>query len=90
MKISKRKIIISLIVLLIIVIGYVIFDKYNERKQQEELSIFQQGAQYGYEQAITTLIQQAQTCQEVPIWAGNVSIEVISTKCLQAQGKTSG
>ncbi len=77
------KVVIILAILLIIAVGYIAVDKYSAAKQKEELGIFQQGAQYGYEQAIVQVAQQAATCQQVPLRIGNQTINIIAVDCLQ-------
>lgn len=77
---KKQKIItIVLAVLLVLAVSYIIIDKYNEYKQQEQINIFQQG----YELAIIQIAQQASTCQQVPLNIQNQSINIIATECLK-------
>jgi hypothetical protein len=57
--------------------------KIKDAKQEEQLSIFQQGAEYGYEQAIYSLVQQAVTCEQVPITIQNQTLNIIAVECLQ-------
>ena len=63
--------------------------KHNEKyaKQEEQLGIFQQGAQYSYEQAVVQVVQQAVTCEQVPISVGNQTINVVAVECLQEVSK---
>ena len=68
--------IIILAILLVSALGYIIQDKYIESK-------IQQGMQIGYEQAILRIIQQAVTCQRVPLTIGNQTINIIAVECLQ-------
>ena len=77
--------IIVLSVLLVLVIGYICIDKYQEKQQQKQLSIYQQGMQAGYKQAIMQLMQQAVTCQQVPVSVQNQTINLIAVECLQTQ-----
>ena len=53
------------------------------KKQQEQLTVYQQGAQYGYEQAIIQVVQQAATCQQVPLRIQNQTINMIAVDCLK-------
>lgn len=81
---EKGKIIMAvLIVLLIIAAGYIAVDRYADARQKEELGIFQQGAEYGYKQAIIQVAQQAATCQQVPLIIGNQTINIAAVDCLQ-------
>lgn len=82
-KINNKTIIWVLAILLILTVAYVGIEKYQQNKQQEQLVIFQQGAQYGYQQAIIQIMQQASTCQQVPMFAQNQTINMIAVECLQ-------
>ena len=83
---NKQTIVIVILsVLLVLAAGYIGVNKYQQNKQQKQLSIYQQGMQAGYEQAITQLVQQAVTCQQVPVNVQNQTINLIAVECLQAQ-----
>jgi len=75
--------IIVMAILLILAIGYILIDTYQEEMQQEQLRIFQQAVQYGYEQAVIQIIQQASTCQPVPLYIENDTINIVAVECLQ-------
>ena len=78
--------IVVLSALLISAIGYIGVNKYQQNRQQEQLSIYQQGMQAGYEQAVIQLVQQALTCQPIPITnIQNQTINMIAVECLQAK-----
>lgn len=84
MKPSKQKILTILMgISLAISLGYIAFNEYSNALQAEQLNVFQQGAQYGYEQAVIQLVEQALTCQQVPVNIGNQSINMIAVECLQ-------
>lgn len=84
--------------LLIATVSYIGIDKYFQARQAEQLSLFQQGAQAGYQQAVLQLMQQAATCRQVPLFYNNQTINVIAVECLsqaqqsqaQAQGAQKG
>ena len=80
---KQRKIIVVLGVLLIIAVGYILINAYSNHKQEKNLGIYQQGAQYGYEQAILQVAQQVSTCQQVPLTIGEQTINVVAVECLQ-------
>ncbi len=83
-KINRQKAaIIFMGILLILALAYIGLDAYQESRQQEQLSIFQQGAQFGFEQAVTQIVQQASACQSVPLYVENTTINVIAVECLQ-------
>ena len=75
--------VIVLILLLFLSLAYILFDKYSEKKQREQLNFFQQGVQKGYEQAVYQLIQQVSTCNQIPVTFGNKTINIINVDCLQ-------
>ena len=84
---KKRKIlIIVLIVLVAILAGYIGLEKYNDWELEKDLEVYQAGMQAGYEQAIIQVMQQVSTCQTVPLYAGNVTLNVVAVECLQQQG----
>ena len=81
---DKQKLtLIILAVLLVLAIGYIAVDMYMEVKQRQQVSIFQQGMQAGYEQAIVQLVRQASACQPIPLYVGNQTVEFIAVECLQ-------
>ena len=69
----------SLIVLLVLALGYIGFGMYSSWNQANQLG----SAQYGYSQAILSIAQQAATCQQVPLMVGNDTINIIWIDCLQ-------
>ena len=82
---NKNMVVIALVVLLVLAFGYIGYGKYFDWKQEQEFSIYQQGAQLGYEQAIGQLAQMAAQCQQVPITYENQTINVIAVECLQQE-----
>lgn len=83
---NKRKTIAVvgiLAMLLFLALGYIAFGEYSKYKQDKNLGIFGEGAQYGYEQAIIQVVQQVATCQQVPLRIENQTINVIAVDCLQ-------
>ena len=80
---NQKIAILVLLFLLIISVGYIAFDKIRETKLQEQMEIYEQGAQYGYEQAIIQIVQQAVTCNEVPLRVENETINMIASECLE-------
>jgi len=80
---QQGKIILALLIALAVAVGFIVFDKYAEAKQKEQLDILQQGFQLGYQQAILQIMQQALTCQQVPLFAGNQTLSLVAVGCLQ-------
>jgi len=78
-KLNQKTITAFLIVLLILAIVYIAFDKFQESRAQEKYEAFQEG----YEQAILQIMQELSTCQPVPLFIGNQTITAVSVECLQ-------
>lgn len=77
-----------IMVLAILLIGsfvYIGVKKYNGAEQEKQLEIFQQGAQYGYEQAVIQVAQMAVSCEQVPLNIQNQTINMIAVDCLSQQ-----
>ncbi len=70
---------IILIILAGLYLGTVGYLKW--RNQRNDL-IFQQGIQLGYTEAVLQIMNLSLSCQPVPVYAGNVSIELIAVDCL--------
>ena len=86
-EIKMEKKTITIIILAILLVGafsYIGMNKLNESKQQEQLEIYQQGAMYGYEEAIIQVVQMAVTCEQVPLTIENRTINMIAVGCLNA------
>ncbi len=91
MKPSKQRMaIIVLTVLIMIAAVYIAVDKYLDikdkqlaEKQNEQIAIYQQGLQVGYQQAILQVMQQLSTCDQVPLVAGNITLNAIWVECLR-------
>lgn len=75
--------IVVLIVLLVLAIGYIVYDRYSNYQSQKQLSVYQQGAQFGYQQAILQLMQNAPTCQPIPVTYNNQTVNLIAVECLK-------
>ena len=78
---NKNLLTIILIVLLALAFGYIGFSKYSSWNQANQIG----SMQYGYNQAILAIAQQAGpgSCQPVPLIVGNETINVIAVECLQ-------
>lgn len=89
---NQKVIMITLGVLLAIAIIFIVATQirsYNIQKnleqQQTQVAVYKQGAQEGYQAAIRQLMEQAATCNTVPIYADNVSMNIVAVECLQQQ-----
>jgi hypothetical protein len=84
-KMSRQKVaLIAVTIALVLCASYIAVTEYQKIRDQEQLSAYQLGAQYGYQQAVIQLMQQVSTCQQVPVMYGNQTINVIAVACLQA------
>ncbi len=84
MELSPKKVKIIIYVLAILLVfsfSYILFITYQNAK----VSLLQQGAQFGYQQAVLEVLQQAEVCQPIPIWVGNKTKELIAVDCLSRQ-----
>ncbi|MGC9309527.1 MAG: hypothetical protein ACP5D2_02410 [Candidatus Nanoarchaeia archaeon] len=86
MKQSKWTVISIFVLALLLIgaVGYIVFDKYQEKQLEQEVSIYREGMQAGYQQAVIQLYQQASTCQQVPIQYENQTLNIVAVKCLQS------
>ena len=80
-------IIIGLAILLLGALLYIGIGNYKDNREQKQLEVFQQGAQYGYEQAVVGVMNIASSCEVVPLTSGNFSINLVAVECLQ-QGES--
>ena len=78
-------VIVVLAVLLIASVGYIGFQPYNERQAQQQFELFQIGQEQGVEFAVSEIMRQAATCQQVPLRIGNQTINIVALECLQMQ-----
>lgn len=78
---NKNIVIIVLVVLLVIAALYIGYSWYANYQLQNQISVYQQGAQAGYEQAIIQVVQQAVTCVQVPLRVGNQTINIVAVDC---------
>jgi hypothetical protein len=91
MALDKQKLtMFSMAVALIIAVVYIGMSEYQkmlaaeeDTKIAEQNSIYQQGMNQGYQLAVLQLLQQASTCQSVPVTANNVTLNLIAVECLQ-------
>ncbi|MFC1685904.1 hypothetical protein ACFLZZ_02670 [Nanoarchaeota archaeon] len=71
------------IVLFVVAAGYIGYNVYLGVKYQQQQTLLQQGVSAGYTQAVSDLIQQAATCQAVPVSYNNATLNLIAVECLQ-------
>ncbi len=64
---------------------YIGLDKYLDKKADEEVEIYQQGLQIGYQQAILQIAQEAAKCNQVPLIIGNQTLNIVWVDCLNMQ-----
>ena len=76
--IKKFLYVMILFVIPIIYFGY----RYNEKRQEELLNVYNNGAQLGSKQAVLQLISETVKCEPVPISFENININMINVECL--------
>ena len=79
----QKPLTIGLAVLLVIAVLFIGITQISDSNTQKLQIAYQQGAQIGYEQAIMQLMQQLSTCQPVPLYVGNASMNAVAVECLQ-------
>lgn len=73
--------IVVLCVLLIVAVGYIGVQYYLSSKAEQQTVLLQQG----YQIAVGQLVQQASTCQAVPVTFLNQTLNLVAVECLQAE-----
>lgn len=70
-------------------IGYIQYGQIQQNKQVTAYATFQQGAQYGTTQTISTLMSQLAQCPKegVPVYNQNLTIHVVALECYQQQAQ---
>lgn len=77
------RVFVFIIILLVIIAGIFFAVKgYIAWRGNRNEMIFQQGIQFGYTEAILQVMNLSLSCQPVPLFAGNNTIEVIAVECL--------
>ena len=74
--------IVALIFLFAIYMGITGYVTMVQNPAENEL-IFQQGLQIGYTEAVLQIMNLSLSCQPVPVYAGNATIELIAVDCLR-------
>ena len=78
-----KTIIILLVVLLIVSLGYITFDKYKTIQEKKLLTVYQNGYLKGIQESVVSIYKQTNNCQPAIIKIGNVTRQVFDTACLQ-------
>jgi hypothetical protein len=78
--------IFAMAVLLVGALGYVGYDVYSEVQSNKMSGVYQEGAAYGYEQAIVQVMQTASaSCDAMPLTYQNQTVSLVNVACLQQQ-----
>ena len=85
MKKREKLVVLILALLLIVAVAYIVFDKYNEYREQERIDLYRQGFDDGVTTAIGQLVQASLSCQPVPVTFQNITVNMIAVECLQQQ-----
>jgi len=82
---GQKLLIIILSALLLLAVFYIAVIKVSEQNTVKMQSAYNQGVQAGYESAVNQLLDQLSTCQPVPVFFDNVTLNAIAVECLQQQ-----
>lgn len=82
MRDTQKAAIWILAVLLAIALIYIGYGMYQNFRYKEQVSAANYGYQTGYGDAVVKLMQQAATCQAVPVTIGNQTLNLIAVECL--------
>ncbi len=84
---DKRGVIILILVILLIgsliYIGLNVIRDIQTKKLMTQQAIYQRGLQDGFQFAVRQVIKQAMTCNAVPLYADNLTINVFALECLK-------
>jgi hypothetical protein len=78
-------IIVVLLILLSVSFTYIFTNYITQKKQVQDQEVFNQGKELGYKQAIVEIIQKAVTCEFVPLYVGNQSINLLAIECINQE-----
>ncbi len=78
---NKRKVLITILVVVIVVMAAILAYVFLIRPALTGFVV--RGQDQGVEFAIVSIMQQAATCQPVPLSFGNQTINLIAIECLQ-------
>ncbi|MCG8689463.1 MAG: hypothetical protein MI892_31610 [Desulfobacterales bacterium] len=82
----KNFLIVGLVVLLLGTFVWISVDNYRKGQVEMRQVAFEQGARYGYESAVVSVMEVASGCEVVPLRSGNFSMNVVAVECLQQGG----
>lgn len=82
---KERMAIVILGVLLVLSVGYIVFDSVQKQRNQEMVTVYRQGYNQGLTDAVVTLYRQTENCNAAVINIGNVTRQVVDTGCLRKE-----
>lgn len=65
-------------------VGYIGYDKFQEKSLENDLEIFQEGMQYASNQIALDIFNEAITCTPIPLNNGSIELNLIAAECLTA------
>ena len=71
-----------LAVLLIVAVGYISFDKYQNIQDAQLRIAYQQGYDVGITASVVSIFQQTEQCQVTTVTIGNMTKQIIDVACL--------
>ncbi|HSB57685.1 MAG TPA: hypothetical protein VLD38_07750 [Nitrosopumilaceae archaeon] len=87
---NKLKIIaVGLSGILFLAVQYIVLYNFTLTNQQQMKESIQQAYDKGVEDAVTTLFDQTQNCNMIPIRVGNITKILVDTECLKSSEERS-
>ena len=81
---NKNIIIIGILATcLLLTVGYIAINVYQERQMQRDRNMYNDGFVTSYNEVVSNLFELAITCQQIPIELENNTINLIAVECLQ-------
>ena len=73
--------------ILSIIVFLMIYDNYKETKNielnQKDKESFDEGAQYGYLVAVTTIMENLKDCNVIPLNYNNFTVNIVDVNCVR-------
>lgn len=82
---TKTSVIIAIVlgVLLVVALGYIGYGIWQQARYSEQSEIYLAGQEAGYELAIIQIMQQAATCNTVPLTYNETTLTMFAAECLE-------
>jgi amino acid transporter len=78
---NQKIIIILLVVLLSLAVIYIAYIQIYGYQLRKQINAYNEGAEYGFQQALTILLQEVSTCKEVPLNVDGQTVHIVAIEC---------